>query len=146
MAAVQRNFPDITRQQLERTRDLMNLHAEDCIVEGFENLIERLELPDPNDRHVLAAAIQSGAQIIVTQNLRDFPQDSLEPYGIGAQHSDTFIMHLLDLNPGEVVGAAKEHRASLRNPPKSVDEYLGSLERQDLTQVVTELRKYASVL
>ena len=54
MAAVQRDFPDITREQLERTRDLMNLHAEDCLVTGFEELIEGLELPDRKDRHVLS--------------------------------------------------------------------------------------------
>ena len=146
MAAVQRDYPDVTREQLERTRDLMNLHAEDCLVTGFEELIEGLELPDLSDRHVLAAAIRSGADVIVTQNLKDFPQDKLDPYGIEAQHPDTFITHLFDLDPGAVVGAAQEHRASLKNPPKSVDEYLDTLERQSLAQTVAELRGYASVL
>ena len=146
MAAVQRNFPDVTRERLERTRDLMNLHAEDCLVTGFEGLIESLELTDPGDRHVLAAAICSGADVIVTRNLKDFPQDKLDPYQIEAQHPDAFITHLFDLNPGAVVGAAHEHRASLANPPKSVDEYLDTLERQGLTQTVAELRGYTSVL
>lgn len=146
MAAVQRAFSDVTREQLERTRDLMNLHAEDCLVTGFEELIEGLDLTDSNDRHVLAAAIRSGSDVIVTQNLKDFPQDKLEPYGIEAQHPDTFITHLFDLSPGAVVGAAQEHRASLANPPKSVDEYLDTLERQGLTQTVAELRGYTSVL
>ncbi len=146
MGAVHRDFPNVTRGQLERTRDLMNLHAEDSLVTGFEELIESLELPDPNDRHVLAAAIRSGADVIVTRNLKDFPPDRLDPHGIEAQHPDTFIMHLFDLNPGAVVGAAQEHRASLKNPPKSVDEYLETLERLGLTQTVAELRGYASVL
>ena len=146
MAAVLRDFPDVTRQQLERTRDLMNLHAEDCRVTGFEGLIEGLELPDPDDRHVLAAAIRSGAAAVVTQNLKDFPPDKLDPYGIEAQHPDTFITHLFDLNPGAVVGAAQEHRSSLKNPPKTVDEYLDTLERQGLTQTVAGLRGFASVL
>ena len=146
MAAVQRNFPDITRERLERTRDLMNLHAEDCLVTGFEELIEGLELPDRKDRHVLAAAVRSGADVIVTQNLKDFPQDRLSPHGIEAQHPDAFIAHLFDQNPGAVVGAAQEHRASLKNPPKNVDEYLSTLELHGLTQTVAALRGYASVL
>ena len=146
MAAVQRDFPDVTREQLERTRELMNLHAEGCLVTEFEELIQGLQLPDPSDRHVLAAAIRSGADVIVTQNLKDFPPEKLQPYGIEAQHPDTFITHLFDLNADAVVGAAQEHRASLKNPPKSVDEYLETLERQGLTQTVAELRAYASVL
>jgi len=146
MAAVQRGFPDVTREQLERTRELMNLHAEGCLVTEFEELIQGLQLPDPSDRHVLAAAIRSGADVIVTQNLKDFPPEKLQPYGIEAQHPDTFITHLFDLNADAVVGAAQEHRASLKNPPKSVDEYLETLERQGLTQTVAELRAYASVL
>ncbi len=66
MGAVARDFSDVTRAQLERTRDLMNLHAEDSLVTGFEELIESLELPDPSDRHVLAAAIRCGADVLVT--------------------------------------------------------------------------------
>ena len=146
MAAVHRDFPDIDREQLERTRDLMNLHAEDCLVTGFEELIDGIDLPDADDRHVLAAAIRAGAEVIITQNLKDFPQDKLEPYGIEAEHPDTFITHLLDLSPGAVVAAAQEHRASLAKPPKSADEYLDTLERQGLTRTVTKLRAYTSEL
>jgi predicted nucleic acid-binding protein len=146
MTAVSKNRPDVTRQQLERTRNLMNLHAEDCLVTGFEDLIEGLELPDPDDRHVLAAAIRSGASVIVTQNLKDFPPNRLDAYGIEAQHPDTFIIHLFDLNPGGVVGAAQNHRASLKNPPKSVEDYLNTLELHGLTQTVAALRGFEAVL
>jgi len=146
MAAVQRDFPDVTGKQLGRTRDLMNLHAGDCLVTGFEELIERFELPDANDRHVLAAAVRSGADVIVTQNLKDFPEEKLDPYGIEAQHPDRFITLLFDLNAGAVLAAAQEHRASLKRPSRSVDEYLNTLERQGLTQTVAALREYASVL
>ena len=146
METLLRDRPDLTRQQLERTRQLMDAHVRDCLVEDFEGLIDALHLPDPNDRHVLAAAIRGRADVIVTRNLRDFRPDALTPYGIAAQHPDTFITHLLDLNPGAVVGAAREHRASLRHPPKDVEEYLSTLERQGLTQTAAELRGYASVL
>lgn len=146
MAAVMEDFPDITRPQLERTRNLMDLHAEDSLVTGYEDLIEGIELPDPDDRHVLAAAIRSNADVIVTRNLRDFPEERLRPYGIEPKHPDAFVMNLFDLTPGAVVGAAREHRESLRSPTKTVPEYLASLERQELTQTVAALRDYASVL
>jgi hypothetical protein len=146
MGAAHGDYPDVTREQLERTRDLMNLHAEDSLVTGFEDLIDDLELPDPSDRHVLAAAIRTCADVIATRNLKDFPQKNLDPYGIEAQHPDKFVLHLFALNPGAVVRTAQEHRASLKNPPKSVDEYLETLERQGLTQVAAELRGYARVL
>src|SRR5262249_35754559 len=66
IAAVLRNRSDLTRAQLERTRDLMNAHARDALVIEFEELIDVLDLPDPNDRHVLAAAIKGGEGLIVT--------------------------------------------------------------------------------
>ncbi|MBA3709914.1 MAG: hypothetical protein H0W83_13960 [Planctomycetes bacterium] len=81
-------------------------------------------LDDPDDRHVLAAAIKCPAGVIVPMNLADFPAAVLSAYGIDAQHPDEFIRHLLDLNPGAVCTAVKKTRARLRSPPKSVDDYL----------------------
>lgn len=127
--AVLRDRPDLTRGQLARTRELMDAHAAGALVEGFDALIDTLRLPDPNDRHVLAAAIHGRADVIVTANLRDFPPDALRPFGIVAQHPDEFILHLLDLAPAAVARAAREHRESLRNPPKDVDTYLETLTR-----------------
>jgi len=69
-----RNRPDLSRKQLERTRSLMNAHVRDALVDGHQSLIPALALPDPDDRHVLAAAIQCGADLIVTFNLDDFPE------------------------------------------------------------------------
>lgn len=146
MRNVQKDFPDITREQVERIRDLMNAHVRDCLVTGYEDLIEALALPDPNDRHVLAAAIRSGAAVIVTSNLSDFPADVLRKYGIDAQHPDEFINHLLDLAPNVVCTAAKRQRESLKNPPMSVGEYLASLERQGLAQTVAALRQFAELI
>src|SRR5947209_7691586 len=111
--------PDLKREQLERTRSLMNAHVRDCLVTSYEDLIPSLNLPDPEDRHVLAAAIRSRTDVIVTFNLGDFPAETLARYGIEAQHPDDFITHLLDLAPGTVCAAVKRHRESLRNPPKS---------------------------
>lgn len=76
------NRPDLTSEQLDRTRELMNAHVRDCLVTGYESLIDSLVLPDPDDRHVLAAAIRTRASVIVTFNLSDFPEATLEPLGI----------------------------------------------------------------
>lgn len=140
------NRPDLTNEQLERTRNLMNAHVMDCLVAGFEPLVAGLELPDADDRHVLAAAIRAGADVIVTFNLSDFPDRCLGLYGIEAQHPDDFITHLLDLAPGAVCVAAKRHRDSLRKPAKTVAEYLDCLARQQLPQTVARLSQYAEVL
>jgi hypothetical protein len=136
------NRPDLTRKQLERTRELMDKAAPDALVAGYHHLIPKLELPDPKDRHVLAAAIHCGASIIVTCNLADFPSETLAQFGIEAQHPDDFILDLLSLAPGLVMEAAENHRMSLKNPPKSITEYLDSLDRQGLTQTVGELRRH----
>lgn len=97
--------PDLKREQLERTRELMNANVRDCLVDGYQPLITALELPDPDDRHVLAAAIRANASVIVTFNLRDFPSELLAQYGIEAQHPDEFIVHLIDLNQAKVCGS-----------------------------------------
>ncbi|MHB1035949.1 MAG: PIN domain-containing protein [Pirellulales bacterium] len=138
--------PDLTREKLERTRDLMNAHVRDCLVSDYEDLIPVLTLPDPDDRHVLAAAIRSNADVIVTFNLRDFPPEALTRWGIEAQHPDDFVNHLLDLAPHVVCAAAKRQRENLKNPPISVDDLLAVLERQGLTQTVAGLRRFADRL
>lgn len=144
IGALLRRRPDLSREKLERTRALMDLHAADALVTGYEDLIECLQLPDPDDRHVLAAAIRGQADVIVTTNLRDFPGHILAQYGIEPQHPDDFVLHLLDLEPGLVAGAARDHRESLKKPPKTIEQYLDGLEAQGLTKTVSALREYMS--
>lgn len=83
-AALRRNRPDIPAEKAQRLRELMNKAVRDCLVSGYEPLIEGLKLPDPDDRRVLAAGIKAGAQVIITRNLRDFPAADLEPWNIEA--------------------------------------------------------------
>lgn len=144
--AVLRVRGDLVRSQLDRTRDLMNKHVRDCLVTDYQDLVAGLTLPDPDDRHVLAAAIRSATDVIVTFNLKDFPEAELSKYGIEAQHPDDFITHLIDLAPSTVCAAAKRQRESLKNPPKSVTEYLDVLERLGLPQAVNGLRQFAELL
>lgn len=144
ISALLEKRPDLTRAKLERTRALMDRQAVDALVTGYEDLIPGLHLPDPNDRHVLAAAIRGQADVIVTMNLRDFPADIVGVFGIEAQHPDEFVLHLLDLAPGAVMAAAESHRQSLKNPPRTIEGYLDTLERQGLTKAVAALRQLMS--
>ena len=121
---------------------MMNLNIHDCLVTGYEALIPGIELPDPDDRHVVAAAIRTRASVIVTFNLKDFPADVLEPLGLEAQHPDEFITHLIYLNAGLVCKALKEQRAGLRNPPRSAEELLATLEMQRLPESMRHLRNF----
>jgi len=140
ISALLRNRPDLDRGQLERTRRLMDNAIRNCLVEGYEDLIPTLTLPDPDDRHILAAAIRCRADVIVTSNLQDFPDSELGKYKICAQHPDDFILGLMGRDLDLVVKTAREQRASLKRPPKTVDEYLATLKRNGLVQVVAVLR------
>jgi len=136
------NRSDLTREQLNRTRDLMNKNVRDCLVTGYENLIPTLILSDEHGRHVLAAAIYSGSSVIVTCNLSDFPKIELEKYNIEALHPDEFISDLIGLNPAKVLKAAADHRRSLKNPPKTAEEYLDTLLKQSLPETVSLLKQW----
>src|SRR5262249_26774287 len=133
---------DLTREQLERTRHLMNAHVRDALVTGFEPLIEILTLPDPDDRHVLAAAIKGRADLIVTTNSKDFPPDVLRPWGIEAQHPDDFLAHQFHLSQPLFLQAVKTVRLRLKNPPKSVEDYLDTLRAQGLLATVNVIEPF----
>lgn len=71
----------------------MDRHFPDALVVGFEPLIDGISLPDPRDRHVLAATIKGQADVIVTQNLKDFPQEQLDLCQIEVQHPGRFLLN-----------------------------------------------------
>lgn len=141
ISSVLKKRPDLSRAKLERTRELMNMKAPDALVTGYERLIPDLDLPDPNDRHVLAAAILGRADVIVTNNLKDFPADVLDGFNIEAQTPDEFIIHLINLSPNQVRSAAEDHRSSLLHPPMTLNEYLDCLCRQGLRDSCQALRE-----
>lgn len=140
--SVLKSNPNVQRERLERTRRMMDEHSDDCLIEGYEYLVDQLELPDPNDRHVLAAAIHAGACVIVTFNLSDFPDKKLRPYGIDAKSPDDFISQLIHFKLQKVLEAVALHRANLKNPPKTVEEYLETLRKQKLTKTVAFLEQH----
>ena len=135
------NRPDINKSQLERTRELMNENARDSLVRDYEDLIEDLSLPDKDDRHVLAAALKSRANGIVTFNLKDFPASTLDKYGIKIFHPDDFLMNLLMRDKVAFLKAARKQREGLRLPPKTVDEYLSVMRKQGLPKTVSVLEE-----
>jgi predicted nucleic acid-binding protein len=143
---VLKDNPRLSAERLARTRTLMNEAVRDCLVTDYEDLIPSLSLPDPDDRHVLAAAIRAGAGVIVTYNLTDFPAEELTRFDIEAQHPDDFLVGLLDLAPGAVCAAVKRQRESLQNPPKTAEELLATLEGQGLTQTVARLCQFIDLL
>jgi predicted nucleic acid-binding protein len=132
--AVLRDRPDLTRERLQRTRELMNLHAEDSLVTGHERHLEALRLPDPNDRHVLAAAIEAGADTLLTWNLKDFPAEELARHGVVAESPDTFLARLLADHPEDFVSVLREARTSLKNPPLTAGDYFEKLHDQGLVR------------
>lgn len=102
------NRPDLDPARLDRTRRLMNDAIRDVSVTGYEHLIAQIELPDPDDRHVVAAAIHADAQLIITKNMRDFPAEALSPWDVEVQHPDDFLTELHKGHPdslGEIVTA-----------------------------------------
>ncbi len=138
--SVLENRPDLSRVRLERTRDLMNEHILDSLVTDYKDLIPNIELPDANDRHIVAAAIHCRADIIVTFNLKDFPASVLSPYNIEVRHPDMFVLHLLDLEAQLICATIRQQRLDLKNPAKTVEEMLDILAQQGLEQSVARLR------
>lgn len=140
------NRPDITREQLDMTSAAMERAVESALVSGHEALIEGLDLPDPDDRHVLAAAIRCGASVIVSFNLKDFPAAVLGPFGVEAQHPDEFIDNLIDLDVGVVLAAVQKQRKTLKAPPVSPERLLDTFAGLGLTRTVAALSSYRAIL
>jgi hypothetical protein len=133
----------ISRDILERVRQKMNDAIPDCLITGYEPLIPSLKLPDPDDRHVLAAAIKENCSVIVTMNLKDFPEQELvEKFGIEPQHPDDFLMYQSDLAQEKTIGAMKAIRSRLRKPPKTAEEFIDTMQWLRLPQFAERLRKY----
>ncbi len=145
-SAVLARYPDLDPAKIARTRTLMDQHFPDALVTGYEPLVASLTLPDPNDRHVLAAAIKSGASLIVTANLSDFPSDALAPFGVEAIHPDDFVLDLMDLSEGAVVTAAKRAREAMKKSAPSAKEYLDRLAANGLVASAGKLNEFIEVI
>lgn len=134
------NRPDLTPAQLQRTRELMEAAVPGAVVEEFEHRIPELTLPDPDDRHVLAAAIEAKADVLITFNTKDFPRPIVDQFGIEVMDPDAFVLDLLGRYPGQVYAAARAQRSNLTKPLRVVSDYLDDLARGGLRQTADALR------
>lgn len=121
------NRPDLSRERLQITVENMNKAILDGLVENFHALEKTLSLPDEGDNHVLAAAIKSKSNLIVTYNLKDFPKKYLATYGVEAIHPDLFFIKLFKMNQAVFVNASLSCHLKLKNPPKTLNQYLDNL-------------------
>ncbi|WP_085640260.1 MULTISPECIES: PIN domain-containing protein [unclassified Pseudomonas] len=141
-----KNRTDLSMEQLDRTSELMDRAVPDACVDGYEDLVTGLSLPDRDDCHVLAAAIRCGAGVIVTFNLKDFPETHLAGFGIEAQHPDEFVENLFHLDSSAVVRAAQRQRQQLKTPPMEVEPFLSLLQRQGPARSVGALNGFRALL
>lgn len=148
LAEVRRNVlakRDVDPVAFDRTLTLMSSAFDDATVEGWEPLVAGLDLPDPDDRHVLAAAIAGGAQSIATFNLVDFPVERLEPHHIEAVHPDAFLLDQLDLAPATVLAALRRQAGRFRKPPMDLSGLLARLERCGVPNFAEEIRRRSAL-
>ena len=140
--ALLRKEPHRERAALERTRDLMDHATRDCPITGYESLVSVVALPDIHDRHILAAAVMGRCHVIVSQNFKHFPAAALEPYGIEAQHPDTFIsVHLGLAAVRRSQGPIPAQESALQR--RGLPQYAC---RQGLAATAAELEQFAELL
>ena len=123
-------------------RHAMSEHFPEAVVTGFEPLIETLELPDADDRHVLASAVRCRAQYIVTDNLADFPAEVLGRFDIEAVDADGFLSRTFDLYPSEALAVLRTLRTAYRNPPFTPSEFICDLTTKGLPNLAAQIREH----
>jgi hypothetical protein len=126
------NRPDLSSLQLQKTADAMNIAFPDSNVTNYESIITSVNLPDSGDCHVLAAAIRCSAEVIVTANIKDFPNEYLSTFDVEAQHPDFFISNLIDLNQEKALEAFQQQVSNLRKPPFTEMQVLETLKKVGL--------------
>lgn len=127
-----KNRADLNAGQLQKTVAALRAAFPAAEVKQDEPLLAALDLPDPDDRHILAAAMRCQATIIVTANLKDFPAHQLAQFDIGAQHPAVITTNLIDLNPEPARVAFRKQVSFLKNPPRTVTQVLDNFRQVQL--------------
>ncbi len=138
------NTGDASRERLLATRDLMKAVLPEADVRDYRRHERTIALPDPNDCHVLAAAIEAGASIILTWNLRHFPETETAKHNIAVRDPDSFLSALYSDNAETVAAVVDAARANLRHSEPTNEEYLQALEKQGLKSYVSLIRAASS--
>ncbi|MDR2206986.1 MAG: PIN domain-containing protein [Flavobacteriaceae bacterium] len=134
------NRPELQLKNLNAAKRAMNSAFPDADVKNFHSLIEKIQLPDADDRHILAAAIHAKADFIITANLKHFPQKYMATFFIQAFHPDNFVAQLFHQNSDVVLRAFNKQVANLKHPPMTREEVLHGLEKCGLKKTVGLLR------
>lgn len=129
----------VSPEESEKRVQKANLAFPDALVQNYENLIDHLELPDEKDRHVLAAAIKTNAHVIVSNNIKDFPEVVLDCYGLKIKTADDFLTDIIDLNPETAIKAFKEMVLNKKSPDWDEYEVLNNLRRNGLKDTANYL-------
>ncbi|KAB7789026.1 PIN domain-containing protein [Bifidobacterium leontopitheci] len=132
-----------TPEQADRLLSFITPMNPTHCVYGWEHLEAAFDLPDPDDRHVLAAALSAGADYIVTYNLKDFPPRSLERYAVEAMHPDEFLSMMLKRDQAGVVNAMNAVVSSKDNPPRTMTEELAHLRKLRLNGFADGMERIA---
>jgi cytosine/adenosine deaminase-related metal-dependent hydrolase len=135
------DIPAIPLERLQTTRQLMMDALPDALVSGYQNLIATVNIPDSDDRHVIAAAIKAGASVVLTWNLRDFPATTLTKHGLRIQTPDTFLAELHDQEPDLMVGSLANARRNLSKSRVSASDFVDILDSQQLGQLAKRVRR-----
>lgn len=137
-----RKVPGADPSKIKRRIDLMNQADPAALIDPAPELI-RAMTNDSKDRHVLATAVAVGADVLVTFNLKDFPESACAPYGIEAQHPDDFTEHLVDLDPSAIWECLAEMSTRKRNPPETpeqIRDYLAEKYLPKAMRLLSDLR------
>lgn len=126
--------------------DAMERAFPEACVSGYEDLIDSIVLPDPDDRHVVAAAIIADAEHIITENLKDFPPDCIEKYGIEAVSADDFLTSTFELYPGPATSALRKMRQSYKKPIMGPSEFLYDLQLKAMPKLASLARKNIDII
>lgn len=140
------NRVDISPAANARTVRLMNEIKPGALVWAYEQYIDHVDLPDKDDRHVVAAALACGAQKIVTWNLGDFPNKLLKAFGIVADSPDQFLADLITHYPEETVDVFRGVRLRLRKPPMTVEKFFEGLQTRNMSLTAKCLDRYRGLM
>lgn len=138
--------PEVSPETALRQRNRMTIAFPEGMVEVDAQLIAALTLPDPDDRHVLAAAIMSRAGVIVSNNLKDFPAVTLDRYGITCLSADDFCADCLDLGDAEAVAAIRTMRLRFQKPEIDGQDLIRRYERCGMGQTANLLQAFLPLL
>lgn len=130
----------VSRERLLATRDLMKSVLPEADVRNYERHESTIALPDPNDHHVVAAAIEAHASIILTWNLKHFPESETAKHNIAVRDPDSFLTVLCRDGAETVAAVVDAARANLRLSEPTAEEYLQALENQGLKSFVSLIR------